>query len=332
MEQASNLTVVIDAGHGGHDPGAVYGGRLEKDDNLALSKAVRDILKAQGVNVIMTRDSDVFIPLPDRARIANEADADLFVSIHRNSTATPDAPQAHGVENFIYLTAPEQTSGRAAQSVLSRVADVGVQVNRGVKRGNYYVLRRTQMPSMLLEMGFITNAIDNRLLDENLNNYATAIAQGILDYFEIDYNPSAQSAPAPSQVRPTQMAMQAQRILNDLYGTNLSVNGVFDNATKRVIVSILQSELNLYYNAGLNTDGVYGPATRAALRDISIRSPGNLPLIVQLLLLINNYNPGRTDDIYGPQTSAAVQNYQRDHGIMPSGIATRETIDSMLTI
>ena len=181
--EANNLLVVIDAGHGGYDNGAAFEGRLEKDDNLRLALAVQKQLEAMGLGVLMTRTEDIFIPLPERADIANQAGADLFVSLHRNSY-TEHTPSSHGVENIIYLTAPKAAE-HMAQTVLAEVVQVGVQGDRGVTRGNYYVLRRTTMPAMLLEMGFIIDPEDNRLFDEKLEDYAAAIARGIGKALEV---------------------------------------------------------------------------------------------------------------------------------------------------
>ena len=340
MELASNLLIAVDPGHGGGDPGAVWMGRLEKDDNLRLGLLLRDALQRRGVNVLMTRDSDITVSLQDRVRLANSHDADLFVSLHRNSYEMQTA-STKGVENFIYLTAPAATTGRAAELVLQKVVDVGVQDNRGVKRGNYYVLRRSSMPAMLLEMGFIINEIDNELFDENLEKYAEAIAQGILEYFDIPYGspvlvPPAQTLPEPPSGtavpsdRPGMIAL-SQRTLNERFGFALPVTSSFDSATRHAIVTLMQTELNRHFGSNLVVDGIYGPSTRAMLKPIGAPSPGNLPIIVQLLLLLHGYNPGMPDNIYGPMTTLAVQLYQRDHFLPPVGIATPETLHHMLS-
>ena len=138
----------IDAGHGGYDNGASYEGRLEKDDNLRLALAVRDELIRLGQDVVMTRDTDVFVPLDERANIANNAGADLFISLHRNSYPE-QLPTANGVENYIYTYATDENE-RMARIVLDRVVAVGVQRDRGVSRANFAVLRYAEMPSMLL--------------------------------------------------------------------------------------------------------------------------------------------------------------------------------------
>jgi len=168
--------IVLDAGHGGSDPGAVQDGRLEKDDNLNLALAVRGKLEALGQKVIMTRSEDVFLPLTERSAISNRYPTDLFVSIHRNAA---DSPVANGVENFVYID-PTPRETQAAEIVLDEVVQVGVQSNRGVKQGNFAVLRNTRAPAMLLEMGFITNERDNQLFDLHFNAYAEAIARGIV--------------------------------------------------------------------------------------------------------------------------------------------------------
>lgn len=170
-------TAVLDPGHGGiGNPGAVNGNRLEKDDNLRLALAVRDILAARGVNVVMTRDADVDVTLTERSNISNRNNADLFVSFHRDSSTNP---AANGTGTFIYTAAPARTAGYAF-NVSDNIADAGVQTNRGVIRANYAVLRNTVAPAMLLEMGFITNIGDNQLFDTNFNAYANAITNGII--------------------------------------------------------------------------------------------------------------------------------------------------------
>ncbi|MCL2354131.1 MAG: N-acetylmuramoyl-L-alanine amidase, partial [Defluviitaleaceae bacterium] len=97
-------TIVIDPGHGGSDPGAVANGRREADDVLRLSLAVQRLLEAQGQRVIMTRTTDTFVPLAERSAISNRNNADLFVSIHRNSNTNPSI---NGVDNFVFTTAPQ---------------------------------------------------------------------------------------------------------------------------------------------------------------------------------------------------------------------------------
>ncbi len=168
-------TIVIDAGHGGSDGGAVYNGRLEKDDNLRLALAVGNRLEQAGYNVVYTRTEDVFDSVNEKARIANRSGADYFVSIHRNSSPYPNTYS--GVETLVY--SDSGVRGELARSVNEELEKVGFN-NLGVQeRTNLAVLRRTQMPAILIEAGFLNTDADNRTFDENFDSIASAIATGI---------------------------------------------------------------------------------------------------------------------------------------------------------
>lgn len=170
-------TVVLDAGHGGYDQGATYNGRIEKNDNLALTLAVGEILQRNGINVIYTRTDDVYETPLQKANEANAANADYFVSIHRNSTPVPNSYS--GVESLVY-----SKSGRAyelATNINEQLADIGMN-NLGInERKNLVVLRRTNMPAVLLEIGYVNTDADNVFFDARFDNIANAIAQGILE-------------------------------------------------------------------------------------------------------------------------------------------------------
>lgn len=176
--------VVLDAGHGGANPGATYNGRQEKDDVLALTLAVGDILEANGVNVYYTRTNDVYESPYQKAMEGNAVGADYFVSIHRNSSPYPN--QYTGVESLVY-----NRYGRAAQlaaNINRRLEQVGF-VDQGVNEGtNLVVLNSTQMPAVLLEVGFINTDADNRLYDERFDEIARAIADGILATIRAEEN------------------------------------------------------------------------------------------------------------------------------------------------
>ena len=170
-------TVMLDAGHGGSDPGAVYEGRQEKDDTLALTMAVGRILEQNCIDVRYTRTTDIYQTPFEKAQIANRSGADLFVSIHRNAYVTPNTSE--GVETLVYND--EGIKAKLARNINARLAELGF-VNRGVtERKNLVVLKRTRMPAVLVEVGFIDNDKDNRLFDENFDAIAGAIAGGILD-------------------------------------------------------------------------------------------------------------------------------------------------------
>lgn len=176
--------VVIDAGHGGDDLGATFGGRNEKDDNLRLAHRVRDILVENGIDVALTRNKDYFVTLEDRCVFANRCDAEIFVSLHRNS-----APNASGTEIWIHSSDPAPDRALATD-ILNGLDAAGLSNNRGVKcgyaqgEGNYYVNKHTEMTSCLVELGFITSEEDNLLYDENFEAYAQAIADAIMKNLE----------------------------------------------------------------------------------------------------------------------------------------------------
>lgn len=169
--------VILDAGHGGYDNGAQYGGRKEKDDNLRLALAVGQILSENGIPVMYTRQDDVYQSPSEKARIANASGADYFISFHRNSS--PNANQYHGVETLVFDN--NGIKAEMAANVNSRLENVGFR-NIGVKeRPNLTVLRRTNMPAILIEAGFINSDQDNQKFEQNFQEIAQEIADGIMD-------------------------------------------------------------------------------------------------------------------------------------------------------
>lgn len=180
----NELIVCLDAGHGGDDVGAVStdGKRYEKDDNLALTLKVRDELELLGVKTVLTREEDKTVSLRDRCRIANKKRCDLFVAIHRNSSAS-----GTGIEAWISKREKEDERSTAKKLTKQLSELTGLQ-DRGVKNGyrdrtanNYYVNANTNMPSILLEVGFISSDEDNRAFDENVDKMAVEIAKVIYD-------------------------------------------------------------------------------------------------------------------------------------------------------
>lgn len=170
----------IDPGHGGGDPGAVNGTRKEKDDVLRLAKKIKPLLEEQGHTVLLTRDDGVETVIIDRrCSMANKAGCDYFLSLHRNSAGA----KARGIEIWVHSQAVAKTVEQA-KGILSRCCAVGGD-NRGVKKGavsytDYGVNVGTDMPSALLELLFISNADDNALFDKKLDDYALAIAKGLV--------------------------------------------------------------------------------------------------------------------------------------------------------
>ncbi|MCC5636230.1 N-acetylmuramoyl-L-alanine amidase [Nostoc sp. CHAB 5844] len=173
------LLVVIDPGHGGKDSGAPgLGGLLEKDVVLPIGKRVAAILEQNGVQAVLTRDADFFVELQGRVDIAERVNATLFVSIHANSVG--NRPDVNGLEVYYY------DSGYALADIVRNtiLQDIGTIKDRGTRKARFYVLRKSSMPSILVETGYMTGREDNPRLGspEYQNRMADAIARGILKY------------------------------------------------------------------------------------------------------------------------------------------------------
>ncbi|MCI8852196.1 MAG: N-acetylmuramoyl-L-alanine amidase [Lachnospiraceae bacterium] len=172
--------IVLDAGHGGSNPGAVYQGRRESDDTLKLATAVGRILEENGYDVVFTRTTDTTQSVGQKAAIANEEQADLFISIHRNAAEYPG--QYSGVQTLLYDDSGMKR--QMADQINENLANVGFR-NAGISiRPNLVVLNSTEMPSLLLEVGFIDSEKDNALLDSRFQAIAQAIADGIMETLE----------------------------------------------------------------------------------------------------------------------------------------------------
>lgn len=168
--------IVIDAGHGGKDPGAIGNDLYEKVVALSVANKVRDLLIEEEYEVLMSRETDIFVSLEDRVQKSNKWAADLFVSIHANGYSDP---RANGVETFYYQGS---TRGKqVATSIQKELAQSTGNKNRGVFAADFYVLKHTSMPSVLVETGFVSNEKDAGLLktEDYQNKAARAIVNGI---------------------------------------------------------------------------------------------------------------------------------------------------------
>ena len=217
----SKKVIVIDAGHGGHDPGAAGQNAHEKDLTLAAARALRDRLEREGrYHVVLTRDSDVYVGLEDRVRVARRANADLFISLHADSGTTPDlrgatvytlseqgttraAKQVFEKANWISMALPgadeqvnrilldltqRETRNRSsvfAETLLERISDKAPLLRRSHRDAGFMVLLAPDVPAVLLEMGFITNPSDERRLADaaERRRLMDGVAQAIDTYF-----------------------------------------------------------------------------------------------------------------------------------------------------
>ena len=176
------LTVVIDPGHGGRDPGAVgIGGLREKDINIAVARRMQQNLQAAGINVLLTRSDDREIDLDPRVVFAERADADIFVSIHANAISL-SRPDINGLETYYY------SSGlRLAQTIHNNVLRNTDLRDRGVRQARFYVLVNTSMPAVLVETGFVTGREDAARFRNPaaVEAIADSITGGILQYLNV---------------------------------------------------------------------------------------------------------------------------------------------------
>src|SRR5436190_20555840 len=178
---SSPITVVIDAGHGGHDRGGIPGQRIaEKDMTLDVALRLRNVLSASGYRVVMTRSTDVFVPLGGRVAIANSYRNAVFVCIHFNATGRSGAS---GIETYFY----SRDSLPLASAIHYYVTGGAPSGNRGVRRRGYYVLPKTSIPAVLVECGFLTNPTEATYA-ENASyrqKLAEEIAAGVRGRFSV---------------------------------------------------------------------------------------------------------------------------------------------------
>jgi N-acetylmuramoyl-L-alanine amidase len=178
--------ICLDAGHGGRDSGATFQDLEEADIVMDICSLTAVRFKNLGLEVVLTRDHDVFIPLSVRAAIANEAGVDLFISIHTNADPdedSPGCPEAKGEEIWYY---PGSSAGRMLASTFKDEVDQFFpdEPFRGLKEGRFTVLKRTLMPAILIETAFIDNSTTNRKFrdGETIFRISDLLAKGILPY------------------------------------------------------------------------------------------------------------------------------------------------------
>jgi len=197
-------TVVLDPGHGGYDKGAISGYGCEKDFALDVARDIKPLLEAKGIKVKMTRNSDIFVPLELRARIANAAKDSIFVSIHFNATNANPAAQGFEIFSLTPRGAPSTADDALALRFMNMEAGSPVdapslalsmcvhhsvvghfsEYDRGIKRARFAVLRLTKIPAILVEGGFLSERGESRLIAQSTwrEKLAQSIATGIINY------------------------------------------------------------------------------------------------------------------------------------------------------
>jgi N-acetylmuramoyl-L-alanine amidase len=180
-QRDGRVVVVVDPGHGGRDPGAVgIGGIYESDIVLDISQQVASLLEEQGIQAILTREDDREVDLAPRVSLAESINANLFVSIHANAISM-SRPDVNGIETYYY-----DTGAALAASIHNSLINATGMNDRGVRQARFYVLTRTSMPAVLVEVGFVTGQEDAARLSNSAvrSQIAAAIAQGILRYVQ----------------------------------------------------------------------------------------------------------------------------------------------------
>ena len=170
--------IAIDPGHGGKDNGAVWGFAEEDDINLIIAFFLRYELEKSSYQVVLTRETDEYVSLSDRVMMAELNHVDLFLSIHCDAFHNTTV---NGISTHVYTRPGEETEDIADGVHRALIYDFPDHSNRGVKRSNFYVLRKTQMPAILVECEFLSNPKTNRFLREPENQLALAqaIAKGL---------------------------------------------------------------------------------------------------------------------------------------------------------
>lgn len=178
--KGAGTVVVLDAGHGGYDAGAVYGGYNEKDVTLSITHKVKDYLEAAGIKVYMVRTEDRFISLAERVEVTNAVDPKIFVSIHVNALITN--PAISGLQTYYYSTAGKNLGAVIHKQLLG---DIGMADGR-IRHANFWVCKYTNAPSVLLELGFMTNVAERKKLvnDSYQDDLAKSVAKGIVKYLD----------------------------------------------------------------------------------------------------------------------------------------------------
>src|SRR5207249_2945735 len=212
----SSTIVVIDAGHGGFDRGGIPGQKIpEKEMTLDVARRLKSVLTANGYRVVMTRESDVFVPLPTRVAIANSYRNAIFVCIHFNSTKRAGAD---GIETYFY----GRDSLPLASAVHYFVAGGAPSPNRGVRRRGYYVLRKTKVLAVLVECGFLTNPTEGEYAQTA--SYRQKLAE------EIATGVRARNSVTASSSSPVLSAAQMREAENAAFARGVEVEALMDQA------------------------------------------------------------------------------------------------------
>lgn len=252
ISNASTHNVFIDAGHGGKDNGSSYNGYLEDNINLQIARRVESKLMLEGFKVEMSRNDDTYVSLSDRAFKSNNSSADVFISIHQNASLNK---KANGIETY-YLS---QGNKDLADIVHKNLITYTNATDRGVRKGNFQVLRDNRKPSILLECGFISNQSEGDKLNSAIyqDKLASAIVDGIKDYLKVSDLDTSTSSSNKANVSNYATALNDVNVMSDR-GKNFEVIGKLPRGTKVEVIDTKFDWHKIKYKNGYGyVSGVY---------------------------------------------------------------------------
>lgn len=266
------MKIVLDPGHGAQDSGAVdkVTKRRESHDTLNYAKMLKKELESRGHNVLMTRETDTYPTLTERAEFANRNNADVFLSLHRNASDG----NGHGGE---VLYAPGRTDiakcKNLAECVNKHMNKATSFRDRGAKCQSATVLKKTKMPAVTVEAGFVDNASDNKKFDDNLPAMVKGIADGIEESFGIAKKPTQTTTPSVSKPTTTPTVNYSREIYNTRPTGKETVSYIKGNDVK----ALQKKLIDLGYNLGSSgADGTFGKLSEIAVKDWQSKHPSGI--------------------------------------------------------
>jgi N-acetylmuramoyl-L-alanine amidase len=218
-------TIVLDAGHGGSDPGAQRGDVQEKDLTLGITEKLKQLLEASGAHVIMTRSDDTFVSLEDRVKTTNQLMPDLFLSVHIN--ALESVSDIHGIETYYQTDQSRSLADAVHQSLVAALS----APDRSVRKARFYVINHTPVPAVLAEVGFISNKDERSKLasTDYQQQVAQALAQGVMVYLT-----KAPDSPTGSKIAQSKAATPSAGTTGPASGSSASKQTRSVSSTGRI--------------------------------------------------------------------------------------------------
>ena len=349
--------IAIDAGHGLYTYGKRCLKKLDKNEtrewviNDRVADALEIYLKSAGHTITRVDDIDGSsdISLANRVKAANNWKADAYISVHHNAGVNGRA----GGGTVVYVSKNcSRTSVRIQDAVYKHaIADCNLKGDRydGTLASNFYVIKNTNMPAILIECGFMDSSTDIKyILDPAWSKkMGLAIAKGVCDIFGGSINGGAYvpSVNVPASSANTTVKVptatttilktkivgnidnvrEVQYWLNLNYKTGIAEDGIYGKNTKKALVKALQTELNQTYGCNLVVDGVFGDKTKGQIRNLKKGSKNDVVKVLQAFLVCNGYTKAYVDGVFGSGTKTALGQYQVKKGLKKDYVAGKNT-------